>query len=65
MTMRNKEDKRNNGCQEKNGKEILESRNERELNGKEQEVRSPRFGMLIYELGQKHPLKSDKKEMIK
>ena len=62
MTMRNKEDKRNNGCQEKNGNE---SRNERELNGKEQEVRSPRFGMLIYELGQKHPLKSDKKEMIK
>ena len=41
--MRNKEDKRNNGCQEKNGKEILESRNERELKGKEQKE----FEMLI------------------
>ena len=47
VTMRNKEDKRNNGCQEKNGKEILESRNERELKGKEEEARSPRFEMLI------------------
>ena len=47
MTMRNKEDKRNNGCQEKNGKEILESRNERELKEEEQDARSLRFEMLI------------------
>ena len=52
--MRNQENTRrqesvdwNNGCQEKNAKEILDSRNERELKGKEQEIRSPRFGMLI------------------
>jgi len=64
--MRNQENTRrqesvdwNNGCQEKNGNE---SRNERELNGKEQEVRSPRFGMLIYELGQKYPLNWTKKK---
>ena len=51
LMMRNQENRKrqesvdwNNGCQEKNGKEILESRNEK---GKEQEVRSLRFGMLI------------------
>ena len=40
-----------NGCQEKNGKEILESRNERELKGKEPDKQ------------EKHPskMKSDKK----